>query len=140
MCQPQQPSQPPASLMETLGYRLIELDREHAVAEMPFGPQVAQLTGRFHTGALLALADSTASYLCMQQVFPNGTIDDPARFPLAIQLSANLVRNTGQGSAIAEARLRHRGRTTLVAETTVHDAEGRTLAIVTTTHLTLGGH
>ncbi|HLZ71379.1 MAG TPA: PaaI family thioesterase [Dehalococcoidia bacterium] len=124
--------------METLGYRLLAADAEHAVAELPFSDATAQLTGLFHTGALLALADSTATYLCLQNVYPGGAIDDPARFPLAIQISANLVRNTNRGSAFAEARLRHRGRTTLVVETHVRDGEDRTLAIVTTTHLVLG--
>ena len=138
MSQGQQSGAPATNLMETLGYRLLEADREHAVAELPYSPRVAQLTGLFHTGSLLTLADTTASYLCMQQIYAGGTIDDPARFPLAVQLSANLVRNTDHGSAIAEARLRHRGRTLLVVETTVRDAEGRTLAIVTTTHLSLG--
>ncbi|MGH2585806.1 MAG: PaaI family thioesterase, partial [Dehalococcoidia bacterium] len=57
---------------------------------------------------------------------------------LAIQLSANLIRNTGSGTATAEAKLVHRGRTTMVAETTVRDDQGRTLVIVTTTHIVLG--
>jgi 1,4-dihydroxy-2-naphthoyl-CoA hydrolase len=129
----------PQWLMDTLGYRLIEADAEHARAELPFHPRVAQLTGLFHTGALLALADTAATRLCMQNVYPGGVIDDPARFPLAIQLSANLIRNTNAGTITAEARLRHRGRTTFVAETTVSDERGRTLVIVTTTHLVLGG-
>jgi uncharacterized protein (TIGR00369 family) len=128
-----------SNLMETLGYRLLEADAEHVISELPFDARVAQLTGLFHTGALLSLADTTATHLCMQNVYPGGQIDDPARFPLAIHLSANLVRNTNQGSARAEARLRHRGRTMLVAETSVRDDQGRTLAIVTSTHLVLGG-
>ncbi|HEY7294755.1 MAG TPA: PaaI family thioesterase [Dehalococcoidia bacterium] len=130
---------PPQNLMETLGYRLLTADAEHAVAELPFSPSVSQLTGLFHTGALIALADTTATYLCMQNVYAGGVSDDPARFPLAIQLSASLVRNTNQGRAIAEARLRHRGRTMLVVETTVRDEHERTLAILTSTHLVLGG-
>ena len=129
---------PPQNLMETLGYRLLEVNAERAVATLPFAPAVAQLTGLFHAGALLTLADATATYLCLHNVYAGGVIDDPARFPLTIQISANLVRNTNTGVVTAEARLRHRGRTTLVVETTVRDDQARTLVIVTTTHLTLG--
>lgn len=136
---PDGPAVGPQNLMETLGYRLVEANAERVLAELPFAPAVAQLTGLFHTGALLSLADTAATHLCMQNVYPGGVIDDPTRFPLVIQLSANLIRNTNAGVATAEARLRHRGHTTLVVETTVRDDQARTLAIVTTTHLTLGG-
>ena len=132
-------AQPAQNLMQTLGCRLVEANAERVLAELPFRPEVAQLTGLFHTGALLALADSAATHLCLYNVFPGGVIDDPARFPLAIQVSANLIRNTNAGTATAEAWLRHRGRTTLVVETTVRDERDRALAIVTTTHVVLGG-
>ena len=123
------------TMLETVGFRLLEVNEHHARAEMTFRPELAQLTGLFHTGALLTLADSTATSACMYAVDPTGAAD--ASFPLAIQLSANLIRNTGAGTATAEARLLHRGRTTMVVETTVRDEQGRTLVIVTTTHLVL---
>jgi acyl-coenzyme A thioesterase PaaI-like protein len=56
-----------------------------------------------------------------------------------MQLSANLIRNTGAGTVTAEARLVHRGRTTMVAQTSVRPCASRTLVIVTTTHLVLSG-
>jgi len=85
------------TMLEALGYRVIEVNDEHAVAEITFRPELSQLTGLFHTGALLTLADSTATAACMHAVDPTGSVD-PNRFPLAIQLSANLIRNTGQGT------------------------------------------
>lgn len=125
------------TMLEAIGYRVLEVNKEHAVAEISFRPELSQLTGLFHTGALLTLADSCATAACMYAVDPTGTVD-PSRFPLAIQLSANLIRNTGQGMVTAEARLVHKGRTTMVAETFLHDEQDRLLAIVTTTHLVLG--
>lgn len=125
------------TMLETIGYRLLEVNEQHALAEMDFRPALAQFTGLFHAGALLALADSTATAACMYAVDPEGGFD-PATFPLAIQISANLIRNTGEGAAVAEARLIHRGRTTMVAETVVRDRRGRMLAAVTSTHLVLG--
>lgn len=126
------------TMQETVGFRLLEVTDEHTLAEMDFRPELAQLTGLFHTGALLSLADGTATVACIHAVDPTGAADG-AVFPLAIQLSANLIRNTGSGTVTAEARLSHRGRTTMVVETTVRDAMGRTLVIVTTTHLVLAG-
>jgi 1,4-dihydroxy-2-naphthoyl-CoA hydrolase len=125
------------TMMETIGYQVREITDEHVVAEMTFKPELAQLTGLFHTGALLTLADTAATRMCVHAVSPDADLD-PATFPLAIQLSANLIRNTGSGTATAEARLVHRGRTTMVAETTVRDEQGRTLVIVVTTHIVLG--
>jgi 1,4-dihydroxy-2-naphthoyl-CoA hydrolase len=119
------------TMLDTVGFRLVELNAEHAVAEMGFRPDLAQLTGLFHAGALLALADSTATSLCISAADPEGTFD-PSRFPLAVQLSANLIRNTGAGTVTAEARLLHKGRTTMV-----RDGQGRLLVAVTSTHLVL---
>jgi uncharacterized protein (TIGR00369 family) len=124
------------TMLETVGYQVLEVNDKHALAEMEFRPEVQQLTGLFHTGALLTLADSTATAACIHAVDPSGAWD-PARFPLAVQLSANLIRNTNAGKVTAEARLVHRGRTTMVVETTVRDEQGRLLVLVTTTHLVL---
>ena len=125
------------TMLEHVGLRLVEVNEQRVVAEMEFRPELGQLTGLFHTGALLTLADSAATSVCMYAVDPTGSADS-ASFPLAIQLSANLVRNTGAGKVTAEARFVHKGRTTMVVETTVRDEQGRTLVIVTTTHLVLG--
>lgn len=126
------------TMLDTVGFRLLEVNEQHALAEMEFRPGLAQLTGVFHTGALLTLADSTATAASLYAVDPAGVFD-AASFPLAIQLSANLIRNTGAGKVTAEARTLHKGRITMVVETTVRDEQRRLLAIVTTTHLVLTG-
>lgn len=126
------------TMLEMTGFRLREVSDQRTVAEMAFRPELQQLTGLFHTGALLTLADSTATIAALHAVDPSGEISR-STFPLAIQLSANLIRNTGGGTVTAQARILHRGRTTMVVETTVLDEHDRTLVIVTTTHLVLGG-
>ena len=45
------------TFIELIGLRLIEVTSERAVAEMPFAPQLQQLTGVLHAGALLTLAE-----------------------------------------------------------------------------------
>ena len=126
------------TMLEAAGLRFVEVNEQHALAEMAFRPELAQLTGLFHTGALVTLADSTATAACMYAVDPSGAFD-PSTFPLAIQMSANMIRNTNAGTVTAEATMRHRGRTTMVVETTVRDERGRALLILTTTHLVLSG-
>lgn len=123
-------------LGSTLGIRLREATAERAVAEMAFRPEVQQLTGLFHTGAILSLADSAATWGSMRVIDPDGT-DTTGLFPLAVQLSANLLGNVSSGTIIAEARAVHRGRTMIVMHTEVRTSDGRRLATVTTTHLPL---
>ena len=118
------------------GTRFIEVSAEHAVAELAFRPDLAQLTGLFHGGVILSLADETATACSLATVMPDGGWD-PDKFPLTIQLSANLMRNTNTGKLIAEAVPLHKGRTSMVMQTTVRDEQGRTMAVVTVTLLLL---
>ncbi len=62
----------------------------------------------------------------------------PDKFPLTVQLSANLIRNTDRGTLIAEALPIHKGRTTVVIQSTVKDEQGRLLATVTATQIVPG--
>lgn len=117
-----------------LGIRLVEVSQERAIGEMQFMPKLQQLTGVFHAGALIALADSTATFACMYWL-QEARSDQPRAFPFTIQLSTNLLRNTQHGTVRAEAVPVHRGRTTQVVETRVSDSDGRLLLVVTTTHL-----
>jgi uncharacterized protein (TIGR00369 family) len=98
---------------------------------------VIKLTGLFHAGALFALADTTATAGALHVISPTGDVA-PEQFPLTVQASINLLRNTNQGSVTAESHALHRGRTMIVMETEVRDAEGRLLLVVSTTHLVLG--
>lgn len=125
------------TMLEMAGIAFHTVADGHAVASMSFRPELAQLTGRFHAGALLTLADSAATAACMEAVDPTGA-DPRASFPLAVQISANLIGNVGAGTVTAEANLVHRGRTTMVVETTVRDEQGRLLLLMTSTHLVLG--
>jgi len=122
--------------VEARGTHFLEVSAERAVAELAFRPDLAQLTGLFHGGVILSLADETATACSVASVMPDGAWD-PAKFPLTIQLSANLIRNTNSGKLIAEAVPLHRGRTSMVIQTTVRDEQGRVMALITATLLVL---
>lgn len=124
------------TMLETAGVTFHTVADGRVLASMQFRPDLAQLTGLFHAGALLTLADSAATAACMYAVGPTGA-DPGAAFPLAVQVSANLVRNVGAGTVTAEANLVHRGRTTMVVQTVVRDEQDRLLLLVTSTHLVL---
>ncbi len=109
-----------------LGVIPVEVSEGRAVMKMPFGPNSSQYTGVFAAGALISLADITATAACGKK---EGT------FPFSVQLNANLLCNTSEGDATAESLVVHSGRTMKVVETTVRDDNNRVLVRVTTTHL-----
>jgi len=125
------------TFIDLLGIRLREVSDAHAIAEMSFSESLQQLTGVFHAGALVSLADTAATFACLYWI--HDPLDgSQSSFPLTIQLSSNLIRNTGHGMVSARAVPVHRGRTTIVVETRVTDTDERLLSVVTTTHLVVG--
>jgi uncharacterized protein (TIGR00369 family) len=104
------------------------------VAQLDFKPALTQLTGLFHAGAIIALADETATAAAMWETNPTGELQ-PELFPLTLQLSINLLRNTNRGTLTAEALVVHRGRTTIVVEVKVTDAQARLIAALVVTLL-----
>jgi uncharacterized protein (TIGR00369 family) len=116
--------------------RMVESTDEHVVMSMDYQPGVRQGTGVYAAGIMIQLADVAATSVCfnhMRKTFPEGTETLP--FPLAVQMSTNLLRNTDHGKIIAESRLTHGGRMMLVCDSTVKDEEGRLLLTLTSTHL-----
>ena len=119
-----------------LGLRPIQASAEQVVMEMPQGPNVRQGTGVFAAGALIQLADVAATMVCFRAIDPSGERDD-VPFPLSVQISCNLLRNTDKGKATTTSRIVHKGRTMMVVGSEIHDDEGRLLATVTSTHVML---
>ena len=116
------------------GTRFISAGEGRALAELRFKPELTQLTGRFHAGAIIAFADETATAASMWETNPTGELK-PELFPLTIQLSVNLVGNAGQGTLTAEAEIIHRGRTTLVVQVKVKDDRGKLIATLIATQI-----
>ncbi len=128
----------PNTFIDLLGIHLREVSDEHADAEMLFTKKLQQLTNVFHAGALVSLADTTATFACLYWM--HDPLDgSQSSFPLTIQLSTNFLRNTGHCMVKARAVPVHRGRTTTIVETRITDADERLLNVVTTTHLVVGG-
>jgi uncharacterized protein (TIGR00369 family) len=122
------------TMIEAHGTRFITAGQGRAVSQLAFKPELTQLTGLFHAGAIIALADETATAAAMWETNPTGEFT-PELFPLTLQLSVNLIRNTNRGILTAEAQIVHRGRTTIVVEVKVTDEQARLVATLVATLL-----
>ena len=121
------------NIIAVMRMRVVSEAPELVVLSLPQGPGVRQGTGVFAAGALMQLADVGATSLYFQALRADGIEQPP--FPLSIQISMNLIRNTNTGDAISESRFLHRGRTLVVVESRVRDEGGRLLCTVTSTHV-----
>jgi len=122
------------TMIENHGTQFLSAGEGRARARLAFQPTLTQLTGLFHAGAIIALADETATAAAMWETNPTAELR-PELFPLTLQLSVNLIRNTNQGVLTADAEIVHRGRMTLVAEVRVTDDRGKLVAKLTATLL-----
>src|SRR5574341_1014089 len=122
------------TMIDAHGTRFVSVAPRRAVAHLDFKPALTQLTGLFHAGAIVALADETATAAAMWETNPTADFR-PELFPLTLQLSVNLIRNTNRGTLTAEAEIVHRGRTTLVVDVQVFDEQRRLVAKLVATQL-----
>ena len=98
---------------------------------MPWSRPASQAAGALHGGALVALADTCAAM---------GTLNLlPAGYTtVTSELKINFVANLKVGAALAEARLLHRGRLTMVWEVKIfEEATRRLLAAASMTFILL---
>ncbi len=120
------------TLMGPMGIRAVAISAERGVAELAVTPQVATPTGHVHAGATVALADTTATWTTIAAL--GGDLTRPSDFPLATNISCQLIGNIQEGTLLAESKIVHQGRTLVIVETRVSSDSGRLLALVTTTH------
>ena len=111
----------------------IEERREDCVvSRMPVGPGALNPFGTVQAGAMLWVADVTATILAIG----SAELGEKGQgFPLAININANLLDNQRGGEILAEARIVRKGKRVTVVRTRVTGDEGRLLAEVTTTHV-----
>ena len=67
------------TLMGQIGIKMLEVGPERAIAEMEALPDVMTMTGHIHAGAMISLADSTATFAAV--AFIKGSYVDLDRFP-----------------------------------------------------------
>lgn len=122
------------TMLAAHGTRFVSVGGRRAVARLDWKPELTQLTGLFHAGAIVGFADEAATAAAMWETNPSAELRSEL-FPLTLQLSVNLIRNTDRGSLTAEAEIVHRGRNTLIVEVKVVDDRQRLIAKLVATQL-----
>ncbi|MBO9649987.1 MAG: PaaI family thioesterase [Variovorax sp.] len=116
-----------------MGVRLVTLEPERVVANLVVRPDLCTAGGIMHGGAYMAFADTLGAVGTIINL-PKGkrttTTDSSTKF-----IGGAKVGTTVTGESVAL----HRGRTTMVWQTTVKSDEGKLCAVVTQTQLVLEG-
>ena len=114
-----------------LGIEVVEASPEQVRARLDWDESRCTAGGILHGGALMGLADS-AGGLCAFLNLPDG-----ASGTATIESKTNFFRPVREGHVEASSRVLHRGRTMIVVETELRDADGRLAAKVTQTQAVL---
>ena len=114
-----------------MGVRLTEATPERVVATMLVRPELCTAGGILHGGAHMAFADTLGAVGTVLNL-PHGkrttTTDSSTKF-----IGGAKVDTTVTGESVAL----HRGRTTMVWQTSIRNAEGKLCSVVTQTQLVL---
>jgi uncharacterized protein (TIGR00369 family) len=116
-----------------LGVRLTEVAPERVVAEMEVRPELCTAGHILHGGAYMAFADTLGAVGTVVNLAPGKrttTTDSSTKFIAGARVNTIVV---GESVAL------HRGRTTMVWQTTIRNSEGKLCAVVTQTQLVLDG-
>jgi len=116
-----------------MGVKLTEATPERVVATMLVRPDLCTAGGILHGGAHMAFADTlgaVGTILNLGDGKRTTTTDSSTKFIAGARLDTVV---TGECLAL------HRGRTTMVWQTSIRNAEGRLCAVVTQTQLVLDG-
>jgi 1,4-dihydroxy-2-naphthoyl-CoA hydrolase len=115
-----------------LGIEVVAAAPEEVRARLDWDESRCTAGGILHGGALMGLADS-AGGLCAFLNLPDG-----ATGTATIESKSNFFRPVSDRYVQATSRVLHQGRTTIVIETELRDADGRLAAKVTQTQAVLG--
>jgi uncharacterized protein (TIGR00369 family) len=115
----------------TLGLELMAASTDEVLARLAWRADICTAGGLLHGGALMALADTAGAYLAFLNL-PEG-----AGGTATIESKTNFFRGVREGHVHARSRLLHKGRTTIVVETDLHDDAGKHVARVTQTQAVL---
>jgi uncharacterized protein (TIGR00369 family) len=114
-----------------LGVRLTEVAPERVVAQMEVRPELCTAGHILHGGAYMAFADTLGAVGTVVNLAPGKrttTTDSSTKFIAGARVNTIVV---GESVAL------HRGRTTMVWQTTIRNSEGKLCAVVTQTQLVL---
>ena len=118
-------------LPDLLGIEFTEVTPDRVVAQLAVRKDLCTLGDNLHGGAFMAFADTlgaVAAVLNMPQGSRTTTIESKTNFLGAAPLGSRVI-----GEAVPV----HKGRTTVVCQTSVRNEAGKLLALVTQTQLVI---
>jgi 1,4-dihydroxy-2-naphthoyl-CoA hydrolase len=116
-----------------MGVRITSLAPDRVLAEMNVRPDLCTSGGILHGGAYMAFADTLGAVGTLLNLAPGkrtATTDSSTKFIAGARLNTTV---TGECLAL------HRGRTTMVWQTSIRSGEGKLCAVITQTQLVLEG-
>ncbi len=119
-------------LQGSIEFTITEKATDKVVSIMPIQAGIKNPFGVVQAGAMLWLADVTATVLVLGGVVPS---ENMKGFPLAISLNAHFLSNQREGEFRAVASFVKKGRTVSVVRTVVYGESDRVMADVTTSHV-----
>jgi 1,4-dihydroxy-2-naphthoyl-CoA hydrolase len=121
-----------APFAATLGVELVAAAPDEVRLRLRWSPELTTAGAIMHGGALMALADM-AGAVCAYLNLPEG-----ATSTATIESKTNFLRALRDGHVDAVSRPLHVGRTTIVVDTDLRDADDRLVARTTQTQAVLG--
>ena len=115
------------TMADLLGFELLDVGPEHSRGSFQVVDAVRQPLGVVHGGAYAAFAETIASTATYRAVAEDGNI------AVGQANDTSFLRPVGEGTVHADARSRHRGRTTWVWDVEFTDDEGRVCAVTRVT-------
>ena len=114
-----------------LGFRLVSITQDEVVAEVAVVNELANRNGVMHGGAIMAMADNLGGTATMINLPPGKTtttLESKTNFLRPIRIG-----DTATGRSVPL----HRGRTTMVWQTTITRGDGKVAAIITQTQMVI---
>jgi uncharacterized protein (TIGR00369 family) len=115
----------------TLRVKFTRYSKEEVGARLDWAPELCTSGDILHGGAVMSLADSTGA-MCAFLNLPEG-----AAGTTTVESKTNFLHGVRKGFVEAVSRPLHIGRTVIVVETDVRDADDRLVARVVQTQLVL---
>lgn len=129
---PDDPGLPAASNFSlALGMRLISAQPDELIAQMPATQELSNRNGVLHGGAIMGFADNLGGTAAILNLLPGQattTLESKTNFLRPIRIG-----DVAHGRCIPL----HKGRTTMIWQTTITRNDGKVAAIVTQTQMVL---
>lgn len=113
-----------------LGVRVEAADRDEVRGSLDWRPELCTAGGVLHGGALMALADSLGA-ICAYLNLPEGAST------ATLESKTNFFRGVHDRQVDGASRPLHVGRSTIVVQTELADADGKPVALVIQTQAVL---